>query len=171
MKPKIFFSIFLLFMGFSLISCQGTQEQAEQVEQEEPVPVMDLAQVRQEIEAANVKFGEASRAGDAAALANLYAEDAKLMPPNSETIQGREGVAAYWTGGFQMGIKDIVLTTQDVMGMGDMVCEIGKAEVTIQPEGQEAIQDIGKYVVIWKKATDGTWQLYIDIWNTSLPLQ
>ena len=171
MKFKILLSIVILFMGFSLISCQGTQEQAEQLEQEKPVPVMDLAQVRQEIEEANVKFGEASRAGDAAALASLYAEDARLLPPNSEMIQGREGVEAYFAGGFQMGIKDIVLTTVDLMAMGDMACEIGKAELTVQPEGMDAIQDTGKYVVIWKKATDGAWKLFIDIWNTDLPLQ
>lgn len=171
MKFKVFLSIFILFMGISLISCNETQEQAEQLEQAEPVPVMDMAQVRQSIEEANVKFGEAARSGDATALASLYAEDARLLPPNSEMIQGREGVEAYWAGGFQMGIKDVVLTTVDVMGMGDMVCEIGRANAIIQPEGQEAIEDIAKYVVIWKKATDGAWKLYVDIWNTSLPLQ
>ena len=165
MKSKIFLMIFILFLGISLISCNGTQEQAE------PEQVMDLAQVRQSIEEANVKLGEAARSGDAAALASLYAADAKLLPPNSEMIQGREGVEAYWAGGFQMGIKDVVLTTVDVMIMGDMVCEIGKAKVTIQPEGMDEIQDIAKYVVIWKNSTDGAWKLYVDIWNTSLPLQ
>ncbi len=168
MKFKVFCTIFVLCVGISLISCNGTQEQAEQ---EEPEQVMDLAQVRQSIEEANVKFGEAASSGDATALASLYTEDARLLPPNSEMIQGREGVEAFWAGGFQMGIKEIVLTTVEVMGMGDMVCEIGKAVVTIQPEGQEAIEDIGKYVVIWKKTADGTWKLHVDIWNTNLPLQ
>jgi uncharacterized protein (TIGR02246 family) len=171
MKFKISLSVVILSMIFSLISCQGTQEQAEQLEQEKPVPVMDMAQVQQAIDEANVKFGEAVRAGDASALASLYSEDARLLPPNFEMIQGREGVQAYWAGGLQMGIKDVVLTTVDVMEMGDMVCEIGKAEVTVQPEGMETIQDVGKYVVIWKKAADGVWKLYVDIWNTNLSLQ
>jgi len=168
MKFKVFCIIFVLFLSISLISCKGTQEQTEQVE---PEQVMDLAQVRQSIEEANVKFGEAVRLNDAAALAGLYTEDAKLLPPNSEMIQGREGVEAYWAGGFQMGIKEIVLTTVEVMGMDDMVCEIGKAAITIQPEGQETIEDSGKYLVIWKKTADGTWKLHVDIWNTNLPLQ
>jgi uncharacterized protein (TIGR02246 family) len=168
MKFKVFCMIFVLCVGISLVSCNGTQEQAEQ---EEPEQVMDLAQVRQSIEEANIKFSEAARSGDAAALANLYAEDARLLPPNSEMIQGREGVEAFWAGGFQMGINDVVLTTLDVMEMGDMVCEIGRANITIQPEGQEAIEDIAKYVVIWKKTADGAWKLYVDIYNTNLPLQ
>jgi uncharacterized protein (TIGR02246 family) len=171
MKLKIFLLIAILSMSFSLISCQGTQEQAEKVEQEEPVPVMDMDQVRQAIEEANVEFGEAVRMGDAAALANLYTEDARILPPNSEMIEGKEGIEAYWGGGLQMGIKDVVLSTVDVLGMGDLVCEIGRYDLTIQPEEQEAVKDNGKYLVLWKKAMDGTWKLYVDIWNTSMPAQ
>lgn len=168
MKSKIFLMIFVVFLGISLISCNGTQEQAETGE---PEQVIDLAQVRQSIDEANAKLGEAVRSGDAAGLAGLYAADAKLLPPNSEMIQGREGVEAYWGGGMQMGIKDVVLSTMDVMIMGDMVCEIGRADVTIQPEGMDAIQDNAKYVVIWKESAEGAWQIFVDIWNTSLPLQ
>jgi uncharacterized protein (TIGR02246 family) len=158
--------VFLLCLTFG---CQKTEEAAEEVMAEQPV--MDLAQVRLAIEAANVRFGEAARSGDAAALAMLYTEDARILPPNSEMIQGREGIEAFWGGGFQMGIKDIALTTVDVMGMGDMVCEIGKAAISIQPEGMDAIDDIAKYLVVWKKDVDGTWKLHVDIWNTSLPAQ
>ena len=160
----VFPLVFLLCLTFG---CQKTEEAAEEVMAEQPV--MDLAQVRLAIDAANVRFGEAVRSADAAALASLYTEDARILPPNSEMIQGREGIEAYWAGGFQMGIKDIVLTAVDVIGMGDMVCEIGKAVVAIQPEGMDAIEDIAKYLVVWKKDVDGTWKLHVDIWNTSLP--
>ena len=160
----VFPLVFLLCLTFG---CQKTEEAAEEAMAEQPV--MDLAQVRLAIDAANVRFGEAVRSADAAALASLYTEDARILPPNSEMIQGREGIEAYWGGGFQMGIKDIVLTAVDVIGMGDMVCEIGKAVVAIQPEGMDAIEDIAKYLVVWKKDVDGTWKLHVDIWNTSLP--
>ena len=65
-----------------------------------------------------------------------------------------------------MGIKDAVLTTIEVLGTGDVVCEIGKYDLTIKPEGHDAIKDIGKYVVIWKKSVGETWKLHVDIWNT-----
>ncbi len=171
MKSKISFSIAVLWLAFSLISCQGTQEPTEQVQQEKPVPVMDMGLVRQAIEEANLKFGEAVRMGDASALAALYTEDARLLPPNSEMIGGRQGIEAFWGGGLQMGIKDAVLTTVDVLGIGDMVCEIGQYDLTIQPEGQEAMKDNGKYLVVWKKDSDGAWKLHVDIWNTSVPAQ
>ena len=55
-----------------------------------------------------------------------------------------------------MGIKDAVLTTVEVLGVGDLVCEIGRYDLTIKPEGHEAIKDIGKYVVIWKRSEEGS---------------
>jgi uncharacterized protein (TIGR02246 family) len=166
---KLFIVIPMAFLLCLTFGCQQAEEAAEEEMAERSV--MDLAQVRQEIEAANLRFGEAARSGDAAALAMLYTEDARILPPNSDMIQGREGVEAFWDGGFQMGITDIVLTTVDVMGMGDMVCEIGKAVVSIQPEGMDVMEDMAKYLVVWKKGEDGMWRLYVDIWNSSLPAQ
>ena len=130
---------------------------------------MHMAQIRQAIETANGKFGEAVRKGDGAALAALYTDDAKLLPPNGEMIRGRDGIKANWTGGLKMGIKDAVLTTLEILGLGGQVCEIGRYDLTIKPEGQGAVKDVGKYVVVWKQAADGTWKLLIDIWNTSKP--
>jgi uncharacterized protein (TIGR02246 family) len=164
---KLFIVIPLVFLLCLTFGCQETEEAAEEVVAEQPA--MDLAMVRQAIEEANLMFGEAVRAGDVATLVGLYTEDARLLPPNSEMIQGREGIEAFWAGGFQMGIKDIVLTTMDVMGMGDLVCEVGTAKMSVQPEGMDAMEDRGKYLVIWKKGEDGMWKLHVDIWNSSLP--
>jgi len=168
---KLLMIIPLVILLCFTFGCQQGEEVAEETkaEQEEPKGVMDLAQVIQLIEEANVKFGEAVRSGDAAVLASLYTEDARLLPPNKEMIKGREGVEAHFAGGFQMGFKDIVLTTVEVMRIGDMVCEMGKADATIQPEGMDAIEDKGNYLVIWKKAADGTWKIHVDIWQSSLP--
>jgi len=130
---------------------------------------MDVNQVRKAIESGNLKFGEAVRQGNGAAIAALYTDDATLMPPNSEIIKGKPGIEAFWKGGLGMGIKDAVLTTVEVFGMGDLACEIGKYNLKIQPAGQAAFEDSGKYIVIWKKQADGSWKLHVDIWNTSLP--
>lgn len=148
-------SFFLLITAF--VSMSGAPGKGE-----------DIAQVRKAIEAGNLKFGEAVRKGDAATIASLYSEDATLLPPDSDMIQGKQGIQAFWNGGLQMGIKDAVLTTMSVSGAGDYAYEIGKFLLTIQASGQAAMQQAGKYVVVWKKGADGTWQLQVDIWN-SLP--
>ena len=162
---KLLMIIPLVFLLCFAISCQQGEEVAEEAKavQEEPKEVMALAQERQAIAEANIKFGEVFSSGDAAALASLYTEDAWLISQTGDMFKGREGVEAFWAGAFQMGMKEVVLTTVDVMRMDDMVGEFGKADLTIKPEGQDEIKDVGKYLVIWKKAADGTWKLYADI--------
>ncbi len=127
---------------------------------------MDMTQVRQAIAEGNAKFGEAVRKGDGAAIAALYTDDATLLPPDSDMIRGREGIEAFWKGGLQMGIKEAVLTSVDVYGAGDFAYEIGRFALKIQPEGQASVEQKGKYVVVWKKTSDGAWKLHVDIWNS-----
>jgi len=163
---KLFMILPLVFLLCFAFSCKQGEEVAEEVkaEQEEPKEVMALAQERKAIAEAYIKFSEIFSTGDATALASLYTEDAWLMSRQTgEIFRGREGIEAFWAGAFQMGMKEVVLTTVDVMRMDDMVGEFGKADVTIKPEGQDEIKDVGKYLVIWKKAADGTWKLYADI--------
>ena len=127
---------------------------------------MDLTQIRHAIEEGNAKFGKAVRKGDGAAIAALYAEDATLLPPDSDMIKGLGGIEAFWKGGLQMGIKEAVLTTVDVSAAGELAYEIGTFALKVQPEGKEPIGQKGKYVVVWKKAPDGSWKLHVDIWNS-----
>ncbi len=96
-----------------------------------------------------------------------YTEDATMVPPDGEQIKGKQAIEEYYRTLFQMGMKDVVLTTIEVEGSGGTVYEIGKTRVRIQPEGQEAIQDSSKYLVIWKHQADGTWKVYVDIWSLS----
>jgi len=125
--------------------------------------------VRKTVENGNRMFGEGIRKGDAAAVGALYTEDALLMPPNSEMIRGRSSTQAFWGGAIKTGVKDAVLTTVELMDLVNVVYEVGTYALKIQPEGQAAFEDKGKYVVLWKKMPDGSLKLHRDIWNTSLP--
>lgn len=157
MRSRICLAVCFCLLVSLFVSLNGAPEKSE-----------DIAQVRAAIEAGNIKFGEAVRKGDAAAIAALYSEDATVLPPDSAMIKGRQAIQASWNGSLQMGIKDAVLTTVEVSGAGDYAYEIGKVLLTIQPAGQAALQQTAKYVVVWKKAASGSWQLHVDIWN-SLP--
>ena len=66
-----------------------------------------------------------------------------------------------------MGVREVDLRTQDVESSGDLAYEIGSATLKIQPEGGSPTTDTVKYVVVWKRRAEGSWQLAVDIWNSN----
>ena len=101
--------------------------------------------------------------GDAAGIAAIYADDARLMPPNHALINGREAIQEYMKEGFggasgmQMSIK-----ADESVVMGPQAYRRGTYRIT-GADGAEL--EVGKYVEVWKKAGEN-WQIAIDIWNT-----
>jgi uncharacterized protein (TIGR02246 family) len=123
-----------------------------------------FAQDRATIDKLNDAFAGALARGDFASVAEMYTEDAYLMPPGADLVRGRNGIQAFWTAALDQ-ISDLKLTAVDVRPLGsDAAREVGT--FTAKTKGQ-APQDIaGKYVVVWQKV-DGAWKLATDIWNTN----
>ena len=127
----------------------------------------DAVQVRKSIEEACARYSAAIREGNLAGVVDEYTVDATLVPPDGEILKGKQAIEELYKKFFQMGMKDIAFTTIEVGGSGDTAYEIGKTKVRIQPEGQAAIIDSTKYLVIWKRQADGAWKVHADIWNFS----
>jgi ketosteroid isomerase-like protein len=99
-----------------------------------------------------------------AALDQIYTRDARILPPGAEMISGREAIKKFWTDLVQSAnATSAVLASVDVMPAGDGAVEIGKATLTIAPQGAPA-QVEAKYVVYWRQE-DGRWKWHVDIWN------
>ncbi|QJW92307.1 DUF4440 domain-containing protein [Spirosoma taeanense] len=120
--------------------------------------------MKADIMAANQKFMEAYQKG-ATTLTSLYTTDARLLPPNSEPVQGASAIGDFWKGVYGMGIKRAKLETMEAEQQGDQVVELGR--YTLYGPNDAQI-DTGKYMVVWKKE-NGDWKLHRDIWNTSAP--
>jgi uncharacterized protein (TIGR02246 family) len=146
-------------LGFSLAQLSCARPEA-----------FDVVQVRKSIEKANAKYSEAIREGNVAGVVDVYTVDAAMVPPDGEIVKGRQAIEELYKKFFQMGMKEIVLTTIEVGGSGDTAYEIGKTKVRIQPEDQAAMTDSTKYLVIWKRQAVGTWKVHVDIWNVSAPI-
>jgi len=117
----------------------------------------------------NKQFADNFNSGNIAAVAALFAEEAKLLPPNSPMIVGREDIQAFYQGGFDAGVVDAQITMTDLNVLGDEAYQVGNYTNRILPEEGEAISDSGKYVTILKR-DKGTWKINVGIFNTSLPL-
>ncbi len=125
----------------------------------------------QGISATNRQFEAAFARGDAAGCAAIYTEDAKIMPPDNPTVTGREAAQAVWQGAMDMGVKGVTLQTQDLEELGpDRAIERGVGTLEIQTEGGQTVQALGKFIVVWKRETDGSWKWDWDCWNMDAPM-
>ena len=129
---------------------------------------MTLSEVRKKIEKENGKFGEYVRRSDAKAISALYTDGASLLPVGMKSIDGRRAIEQFWGGIIKnMGLKDVVLKTVEVLGSGDLVTERGEYVLKFEANGK-ATEDKGKYLVVWKNMPEG-WKLHWDMWTSNLP--
>jgi uncharacterized protein (TIGR02246 family) len=133
------------------------------------LPLPALAQggdpnLRAEIEKMGRAWEKAFNAGDAAALAALYANDAKVMPPGSEVVSGTSAIRKLFEPDVSQGVK-FTLKMDDVVGFGEHAVETGTFVVN-SAEGKHL--DHGSFTTVYKKVNGG-WKIHRDIWNSSMP--
>jgi uncharacterized protein (TIGR02246 family) len=125
--------------------------------------------VRGQIEQAAARFSDAFNRGDAPALAAMYDTGGVVLAPNAPPMHGRQNIEAFWAGARQQGFRTLSLAVDSVEPIGNHAIELGRYSLVIQPPGQAEMTDRGKYMVLWKRQADGSWKLYRDMFNTSMP--
>jgi ketosteroid isomerase-like protein len=126
-----------------------------------------MSAIEQAFRATNRRFEtEVIGEGRLDRLRDVYTEDATVMPPDGPIIEGIDAITAYWTSAVAAsGIRQIKLTTKDILVSPSFAHEIGTAIFTVAPGGEaESVVPV-KYVVIWKLGPGGQWRWYVDIWN------
>jgi len=150
---------FLPFLILSAFACQ---------------PADTSASAKQAIDAANAQWPRLTSTGHADSIAEFYAEDAGLMPPNMATIRGKEAVRAFFATINTIDPRPtLTLRAETVVATGAVAVETGRwhwafpAGATLPP-GTPAV-DSGKYIVRWTQQ-NGKWLMVDDVWNSDLPL-
>ena len=126
--------------------------------------------VTQGTSATNRQFEEAIARGDAAGCAAVYTEDAKILPPDSPAMTGKQAAQGLWQSIIDMGVKGVTLQTLELEEMGDRAVERGAATIDIQGEGGQTTQASAKFIVLWKRQADGAWKWHWDCFNFDAPL-
>jgi ketosteroid isomerase-like protein len=117
------------------------------------------------IAASNKVFGACFATGDSTTFANCYTSDACINVTNMPRMCGTQAITAFFNGGHKMGINNIVITTEEVMGSKEAVVETGKYEMFV---GDKVSAEKGKFIVVWKEE-NGKWKMHRDIWNSDAP--
>jgi uncharacterized protein (TIGR02246 family) len=106
---------------------------------------------------------------DAAALAGLYDEDGRFLPPNMEPCEGRAAIQAAMQTLLDMGAKSLEIEPIDVTEAGDLTVEYGRYTLGLEPPGGGPTTDVGKYIVVHEAQPDGSTKIVLDCFNSNSP--
>jgi uncharacterized protein (TIGR02246 family) len=127
----------------------------------------DVAAVRAVGEAWKAHY----RAGEYAAIPELYTEDTMVMPRGRPRVVGREQLRKA-QGGLAAGRRvDIEITEREIQAVGDFAWYVGDFRVTYTPKepGAAPQTEFGRSLVIFRKGADGRWRIHRDIDSPAPP--
>ena len=135
-------------------------------------PADTSASAKTAIDAVNAQWPRLTSTGHADSIAEFYAADAVIMPPNMGTMKGKEAIRTFFATLNTMDPKPtLTLRADAVHGAGGMAMERGRWTWTFPagaklPPGMGV--DSGKYIVHWMQQ-NGKWVIVDDIWNSDTP--
>ena len=130
-----------------------------------------LADVRTAVDRTNASLVAALNTGRLSDVSAVYAPDAMVLAANAPPISGLAGIQQFWNQVATMNMRNVSLTTDQLEVHGDVAIETGAYTMTLTPPGAPgAINDRGKYLVVWKRQNDGSWKIYRDMFSSNLPM-
>ena len=125
-----------------------------------------LVAAREAIAEAYKAFEKSFYEGEADTISRMYTEDAELLVPEAPVAKGREAIRQVWASILGSGGNTVRVHTREVQEGGDWAYEVGTFEVRAP---NRDVLNAGKYVVIWKRQSDGIRKIHRDIFNWDIP--
>jgi uncharacterized protein (TIGR02246 family) len=120
--------------------------------------------IKNAIEEKNATLRKAYNRGDSAGCAAVFLEDALMLPPGQPMIRGRKAIRKLIEG-WRENIGGTINNPIMEFGVeGDLAYQVANYAF----ENTEA-PDNGKFVEILRRQQDGTWKVYLCIYNSDEP--
>jgi uncharacterized protein (TIGR02246 family) len=115
-------------------------------------------------------YAAAMLAGDAAAAAALYRDDAIEMPPGKPPVRGRAAIEAYYRELFSgCRFVEFNFKNEQAQASGEVGYVVGVSRVSLTPAGGPPVHEAGKYLVVLKRS-GGAWRVAYAIHNADQAL-
>ena len=148
----------IAFVGTVAASCASTG-----------TTTTNLADVKPAIERATAQMAAAMNSGRVDDAIQLYTTDAIVLAPNAPPMVGHGAIRQFWQAVAGMKMSGVSLTLDQLEVHGDVAIETGSYTMTLTPPGSpDPVNDRGKYMVVWKRQSDGSWKIHRDMFNTNL---
>ena len=152
-----------------LPACQAGEKPVNDSADMHGTTVVDNGAAEQAIRGHVDRWLRLVKAKDAAGIAELYAEDGAVMPPNAPIAKGRAAIQKTWASMMGTPGFDLTFVPEQIIvsSSGDMALDRGTYKLAVAPNGT-AQTDTGKYVVVWRKI-GSEWKAAADIFNSDVP--
>ena len=125
----------------------------------------DIAAIEDAVE----QWEQHAKAGDAAAIADLYTDGALELPPDEPVVEGRAAIQQRLEEDLA-DLTDLTITPRETEGRAGLAFSRGTYSATAMAEGMsEPTTATGKWIAIMRQGADGTWRFSHLIWNTDEP--
>jgi uncharacterized protein (TIGR02246 family) len=155
----------LLKSSLPIIMAIGLFTSCGDMSKKDSAATFDVTAMKKIIEEKNNQFTKAHITGDSVAMVDIYTQDAKVFPPNSDAVIGRPAIAVLTSQYLKFDIKEFREETTAFYGNEDYLIDEGNY---IFVYGKDNTIEKGKYLNVWKKE-DGEWKIYSNMWNTNMP--
>jgi ketosteroid isomerase-like protein len=102
-------------------------------------------------------------------VAAYYAEDALVLPPNLPLVRGHGQIRELFREMLDAGAGDIARQTTPLRVVGDLAYGVGTFTIAMRRPGRDPTRDTGKYVLVYRRQTDGAWRVALDMFSSDLP--
>ncbi len=117
----------------------------------------------------NKEMQQAMMSGTSTVGLAYYTADAVSMPNYGKMAKGIEAIKKSNEEMMASGMKinSFETSTNTVDASGKLVTELGTYKMSFSMPGSDAVlEDVGKYLTVWEKQSDGSLKIKVEIWNT-----
>jgi uncharacterized protein (TIGR02246 family) len=121
---------------------------------------------------AEAEWSKATAANDIEKAIGYYADDAVLIAPGGDAVQGKQAIGAAMRAMSKDPAFSLHFQTSkaEVAKSGDVGYTWGVYQLTVTDSTtHKPINDHGSYATVYKKQADGAWKAEVDIASSALP--
>jgi uncharacterized protein (TIGR02246 family) len=117
-----------------------------------------------DVETITASVAEAFNRHDSEGIADLYTEDAQILPPDAPLVEGRHAFIAMLNATFAAGGQSIQFKTVSMRQDGDLLIQVGRYIMGITASRQ-SYDDPGKFVSVYARQPDGGLLITVTCFN------
>lgn len=155
-----------LFAMLLTTSCDQPAKKDTQVDHQQEIQQARAAD-EAAIRAASAAWSQAATAKDLDKAVSFYSDDALVLPDKAPAIKGVENFRKDWAPLLALPGPGLSWKTSalEVARSGDLAYETGAYNFITTDKKGKSTDYKGKYLVIWKKQSDGAWKVAVDTDN------